>query len=332
MTTNKKGIGNLSTALISAAALSLALTSTSILADADGYLVDSQGNVVRSSYGDCWHNSSFTSDDATIVGCDGVTLDEPQVIVVEGEPTGLISTTVVPAASMFAFDSAELTDEGKGTLDEYLAAYDVELRPELARAYGGLIIGYTDSTGEPEYNLDLSLRRAQAVREYLVETGVPADKLRVIGRGEADPIAPNTTAEGRAQNRRVEIIVIGDIKALDALIFPSAVLFERRQGRLSEAGEQALARDLLEARELLRRAAYIEIIGHTDSVGDDDYNQGLSEERAIAVRDFLVAQGVDFSKIYAWGAGEKLPITSNRTDEGRAENRRVEVLVLGRLR
>jgi OOP family OmpA-OmpF porin len=326
MITNKKKFTYLVAGVLSSALLALGPTHA-----ADGYLVDSDGDVVRSSAGDCWHTSTFTPEMATIVGCDGVTLT-PEIMVVEGEPTGLVSTTVVPAASMFAFDSAQLTDEGKASLEEYLAAYDVELRPELAKAYAGLIIGYTDSTGEVEYNLDLSLRRAQAVRDYLVETGVSPDKLRVIGRGEADPIAPNTTAEGRAQNRRVEIVVIGEVKALDALVFPSAALFERRQGRLSPSGEQQLARNLQDARELLSRAAYIEIIGHTDNVGDDAYNQELSEERAIAVRDYLVAQGVDVNKIYAWGAGEKLPIASNATAEGRTQNRRVEVLVLGRLR
>jgi OOP family OmpA-OmpF porin len=316
--------------MFSAVVLSLALIPTGVRGEADGYLVDSEGNVVRSSSGECWHNSSWKPEMATIVGCDGVTL-EHEILVIEGEATGLVSTTVVPAASMFAFDSAELTDEGKASLEGYLEAYRGELRPELARAYAGLIVGYTDSTGDPDYNLDLSLRRAQSVRDYLVATGVPADKLRVIGRGEADPIAPNTTPEGRAENRRVEIIVIGEVKALDALVFPSAVLFERRQGQLSADGEKTLGKNLEEARDLLRRAAYIEIVGHTDDVGDDDYNQALSEERANAVRDYLVAQGVDSSKMVAWGAGEQLPIATNRTDEGRAENRRVEVLVLGRL-
>jgi outer membrane protein OmpA-like peptidoglycan-associated protein len=326
MITNKKKFNHVVAGVLSCVLLAFGSSHA-----ADGYLVDSDGDVVRSSSGDCWHTGTFAPENATIVGCDGVTLT-PQVMVIEGEATGLVSTTVVPAATLFAFDSAKLTDEGKSALEEYLAAYDVELRPELAKAYAGLIIGYTDSTGNPDYNLDLSLRRAQAVRDYLVETGVSPDKLRVIGRGEADPIAPNTTAEGRAQNRRVEIVVIGEVKALDAVVFPSAALFERRQGRLSPSGERELAKNLQDAREMLTRAAYIEIVGHTDNVGDDAYNQELSEERAIAVRDYLVGRGVDVNKIYAWGAGEKLPVASNATAEGRAQNRRVEVLVLGRLR
>jgi OOP family OmpA-OmpF porin len=87
-----------------------------------------------------------------------------------------------------------------------------------------------------------------------------------------------------------------------------------------------------ESRELLSRASYIEVVGHTDDVGDDAYNQELSEQRAAAVRDYLVETGVDASKIVTIGAGENSPVASNTTDEGRAENRRVDVLVLGRVK
>ena len=74
------------------------------------------------------------------------------------------------------------------------------------------------------------------------------------------------------------------------------------------------------------------MVGHTDDVGDDDYNLELSLQRAIAVRDFLVNAGVDASKIVTVGAGERMPVASNTTEEGRAENRRVDVLVLGRVK
>lgn len=67
--------------------------------------------------------------------------------------------------------------------------------------------GYTDSVGSDTANEELSLRRAQAVRDYLVTRGVPAEQIQAAGRGEANPIADNTTAEGRANNRRVEIVI-----------------------------------------------------------------------------------------------------------------------------
>jgi OOP family OmpA-OmpF porin len=71
----------------------------------------------------------------------------------------------------------------------------------------------------------------------------------------------------------------------------------------------------------------IDIVGHTDSVGSDAYNMRLSERRAMAVRNFLVSEGVSSSIIDVSGMGKRQPVASNETAEGRALNRRVEVLV-----
>jgi outer membrane protein OmpA-like peptidoglycan-associated protein len=71
----------------------------------------------------------------------------------------------------------------------------------------------------------------------------------------------------------------------------------------------------------------IDVIGHTDSDGTEEYNQALSERRAQAVRDYMVSEGVDASIIDASGQGESNPIASNATKEGRAENRRVDIHV-----
>lgn len=72
------------------------------------------------------------------------------------------------------------------------------------------VIGNTDSRGSEESNLDLSRRRAQAVAEELVSAGVMSSRITTLGRGESNPVATNDTPEGRAQNRRVEIIVAPD--------------------------------------------------------------------------------------------------------------------------
>lgn len=313
-----------------AGVLASSLLAVSVTAGADdtspGYVEDTRGNIVTSGSGDCVHTGYWKSEMANIVGCDGVTLDAP-VEVIQGMPTGLVGAIVIPEAALFAFDSADLTDEGKTAIEEYRK----ELRPEIAEAYAGIIIGHTDSTGSAEYNLGLSMRRAQAVSDYLVSTGVAEEKLREVGRGEEDPIASNDTAEGRAQNRRVEIIAIAEPRALDTIRFPSVVLFPRRSAELTEQGKEVLATQLQEARDMLSRATYIEVIGHTDDVGDDAYNMDLSEQRAESVRNYLIGAGVDGSKMVTVGAGESMPIASNKTDEGRAENRRVEVMVLGRV-
>jgi OOP family OmpA-OmpF porin len=292
-----------------------------------GYVTDSQGNVVMSGTGECVRSGTWTPEKMTVVGCDGVMADTA-VEVIKGAPTGLVATMVIPGAALFAFDSAELTDDGKTQIEEYRS----KVRPELAEAYAGVIIGHTDSTGDPDYNLGLSKRRAQSVSDYLVSTGVDEEKLRVLGRGMEDPIASNDTKEGRAENRRVEVIVIGEARALDTMRFPSVALFPRRSAELTGQGKELIEKNREDAREQLTRAAYIEVIGHTDDVGDDDYNQDLSEQRAEVVRNYLIETGdVSPHKIVAVGAGEKMPIANNNTDEGRADNRRVEILVLGRV-
>jgi outer membrane protein OmpA-like peptidoglycan-associated protein len=74
----------------------------------------------------------------------------------------------------------------------------------------------------------------------------------------------------------------------------------------------------------------VEVAGHTDSMGSDEYNQGLSERRANAVKDYLLSKGVKASRLSARGYGESRPVASNDTEEGRAENRRVELIVLDR--
>ena len=74
----------------------------------------------------------------------------------------------------------------------------------------------------------------------------------------------------------------------------------------------------------------VEIAGHTDSVGSEQYNQALSERRAIAVKDYLESQGISATRLTARGYGEAQPVASNDTEEGRAQNRRVELIVLDR--
>jgi len=69
------------------------------------------------------------------------------------------------------------------------------------------VFGFTDSQGNDAYNQSLSEKRAASVRSYLIEHGVSADKIKSVGKGKADPVADNASAEGRANNRRVEIVI-----------------------------------------------------------------------------------------------------------------------------
>ena len=70
-------------------------------------------------------------------------------------------------------------------------------------------------------------------------------------------------------------------------------------------------------------------VGHTDSVGTDAYNQRLSVRRSEAVKAYLVSKGIEQNRVYTEGKGEKQPVADNKTSEGRAKNRRVEIEVVG---
>ncbi len=70
-------------------------------------------------------------------------------------------------------------------------------------------------------------------------------------------------------------------------------------------------------------------VGHTDSVGTDAYNQKLSVARSEAVKSYLVSKGIEKSRVYTEGKGEKQPVADNKTSEGRSKNRRVEIEVVG---
>jgi OOP family OmpA-OmpF porin len=70
-------------------------------------------------------------------------------------------------------------------------------------------------------------------------------------------------------------------------------------------------------------------VGHTDSIGTDAYNQRLSVRRAESVKAYLVSKGIEKNRVYTEGKGEKQPVADNKTSEGRAKNRRVEIEVVG---
>ncbi len=311
--------------------LGLAIALGSFQADArddtEGYLKDSYGDIIRSRFGECFHTGSWVKSNATIVGCDGVELNEP-IEIFKGESSGKIIGLNIPAASLFKFDSAELNKDGKAAIETYRA----KIKPELSTAFAVVVVGHTDNTGADKHNQKLSVDRASSVANYLISTGLRANTLRVFGRGSDEPLASNDNKEGRAINRRVEVFVIAEARALDAMIFPSAALFERRSGELNPKGIAILDKNRKTARQQLSRANYIEIVGYTDDVDTEKYNKKLSIKRATSVRNYLVSKGLKANKVFIRGMGEKHPIASNSTAEGREQNRRVEILVLGRLK
>ena len=214
----------------------LALGSSAFAAGAgkNGYLVDSQNGVVRSGFGLCWHTGFWTPADA-IEECDGgiakpaaatpapAPAPEPAapvaapVVVNEPAPEPAAPAAIVAPAptaekvtysadAFFDFDKAVLKPEGKATLQSLVAKLkDTDIEVIVAT-------GHTDWTGSDAYNMKLSMRRAKAVKAFLVSKGIPEARVFVEGKGESQPTADNHTKDGRAKNRRVDIEVVGTKK------------------------------------------------------------------------------------------------------------------------
>lgn len=121
---------------------------------------------------------------------------------VEVQRQGDTINLVVPNAISFATNSAQLTSNFYGPLND--VATSLKSYPDTTIQ----IIGHTDSTGSATYNQQLSVNRANAVVVYLTAQGVAKERMQAVGMGLNQPIADNKTAEGRAQNRRVEIKII----------------------------------------------------------------------------------------------------------------------------
>jgi OOP family OmpA-OmpF porin len=109
----------------------------------------------------------------------------------------------------------------------------------------------------------------------------------------------------------------------EVITLPSDVLFAFNKSDLSPSAKSQL--DSVMFKLQLADVVSIKVVGHTDSVGSDEYNQALSERRASSVAAYLLSQGIAPSKLTSEGKGESQPVADNDTDEGRAKNRRVEL-------
>ena len=160
----------------------------------------------------CWRSASWTPATAA-VGCDGAIVAAVAPAPVAKPAPAPAPAAVAPAAApakvtyaadaFFGFDKAVILPAGKVKLDDLIAKVkDINLEVIVA-------VGHTDATGPASYNQALSVKRAGAVKAYLVSKGIDANRIYSEGKGETSPVADNSTRSGRSKNRRVEIEVVG---------------------------------------------------------------------------------------------------------------------------
>lgn len=178
------------------------------------YVIDKDGDVVRDRWGRCVRSIDWTVE-TSIDACEGrEPKPAPVVAVPEPKPMPVIAPKApveepkivpnVPAQFRGFFDtnSADLKPVAFGELDAY-ADYLNQMNDTSVK-----VTGHTDSRGAEAYNQKLSERRANAVKTYLEDKGIAADRINASGAGETQPIASNKTKEGRAENRRVEVEIV----------------------------------------------------------------------------------------------------------------------------
>lgn len=158
----------------------------------EGYLVDDRAVAARNSTNLCWHTSDWTPAKA-IIECDPDLIPKKVAVVTPPPPAPKPAPAPAPAPvpSTMHFSADELFDFDKAVV-KHSAARD-QLDEFAARLktlkYDSInVVGYTDRIGSEKYNQRLSLRRAEAVKNHLITHGVDAGKIRVEGRGKADPV------------------------------------------------------------------------------------------------------------------------------------------------
>ncbi len=185
-----------------------------------GHLANAAGNIIKSGSGGCIRSGQWKEADLINI-CEGIeektaattpavekkpepvveATSEPETVVAEPDSEPVIETVVLNSRALFGTNAFELSDKGNQAMRNLVSKLGEYTEIEKIE-----IVGYTDSTGTEQYNQVLSEKRASTIKGFLIAPYGDAD-IQSIGMGETEPTANNKTAEGRQQNRRVEIRV-----------------------------------------------------------------------------------------------------------------------------
>lgn len=200
--------------------LALCMAGLCVTVNAKDNVISGSGVAVRDSQGECVRNGVWTPATANPECVRDLT---PRARIVPPAPPQAVSPVPAPrpvspaapvpvrmsfqAETLFDFDRSVIKPAGRDILNGFVTSLNFsQARYDLV-----IVVGHTDSVGSDDYNMRLGLRRAEAVKAFLVSAGLPANAIKTSSQGERQPVADNKTAVGRAKNRRVEITVTGTV-------------------------------------------------------------------------------------------------------------------------
>jgi len=241
-------------------------------------------------------------------------------------PEKALVKVCIPLNINFEIDSSEILP--KYDLDIAKVADFMKKNPTTS----AVIEGHTDNVGSREHNLKLSQNRAESVVNYLTDKfGIDRSRLSAKGYGMSQPIADNATEVGRQKNRRIEAVIDCALEKdfvppPTKVCIPLMIDFDTDSALINPKYEAQIVRVVDFMKKYPETTAIVE--GHTDDVGNPDYNLKLSQERADSVMNYLIEiYSIDKSRLSAKGYGDTRPLVYNKTAEARKKNRRVEVWV-----
>lgn len=289
----------------------------------------SDGNHGDDTHGDDTQSDGNQSDGTQGAGDGEAAADDalPATVfdVLAGEPSLGVITGLLRDNGL----DATLTGDGPFTVfaptdDAVSIAAGSDTTVDLLEAKGEQLLSYHVVPGDYSYEDLTNLATDEGSTELTTTQGevitLSVDGDRLVLNGNTT-LAPFAYGSGNGVVHLIDNVLVPPIAALNTLVQLEPILFETGSASISQESFGTLDR-LIEV--LSTSTANVTIGGHTDNTGDPLVNQNLSEERARSVVNYLVASGIDETRLTAQGFGPSEPIADNDTEEGRALNRRIE--------
>jgi outer membrane protein OmpA-like peptidoglycan-associated protein len=197
-------------------------------------------------------------------------------------------------------------------------AYIAARRAQIAEAQAALVGAERDKANADKERLAVATRAAEAAK-------LAAQSAETERRTEQELAAERREREQLSEALK-RIATVREERHGTVVTLPGAVVFSVGKAELRPMAQQKLNQLVVALKQLSPNESFV-VEGYTDSTGSTTLNNTLSQQRAQAVRDYLISHGIDGNRIQAVGMGEQNPVEDNSSPEGRAANRRVEIVI-----